>query len=276
MSTRQRPEQRRRWLILAVIGIAQLMVVLDVTVMNIALPSAQRALHFTTVDRQWVVTAYTLSFGSLLLLGGRLSDLFGRKVTFLIGLTRLRRRLGHRRRLGQFRHAGDRARLPGRVRRDPGAVGAVPADDHVQRSEGPRQGVRRLRRDRRGRQRRRPAARRRADRVPVLALDALHQPVLRGRGLHRGAVLLQRQPSGSSPSWTSPACVAVSSGLFCLVYGFSNAATHNWHTPSTYGFLAAGVALLVAFAFWQGRAASPLLPPRVVLDRNRGGAYLRC
>ena len=79
-------EDPRRWLILGVIGIAQLMVVLDVTVMNIALPSAQRALDFTTVDRQWVVTAYTLSFGSLLLLGGRLADLFGRKVTFLTGL----------------------------------------------------------------------------------------------------------------------------------------------------------------------------------------------
>jgi len=68
--------------------------------------------------------------------------------------------------------------------------------------------------------------------------------------------------------------VMVSSGLFCLVYGFSNAATHAWSTPSTYGFLIAGVALLVVFAFWQGRAPNPLLPPRVVLDRNRGGAYL--
>ena len=77
---------RRRWLILGVIGLAQLMVVLDLTVMNVALPSAQRALHFTTVDRQWVVTAYTLAFGSLLLLGGRLADLLGRKVTFLAGL----------------------------------------------------------------------------------------------------------------------------------------------------------------------------------------------
>ena len=65
----------------------------------------------------------------------------------------------------------------------------------------------------------------------------------------------------------------VSGGLFCLVYGFSNAATHNWSTPSTWGFLAAGVVLLVVFALWQGRAANPLLPPRVVLDRNRGGAY---
>jgi hypothetical protein len=78
--------QDRRWLILGVIGVAQLMVVLDLTVMNIALPSAQRALHFTTADRQWVVTAYTLAFGSLLLPGGRLADLLGRKVTFLTGL----------------------------------------------------------------------------------------------------------------------------------------------------------------------------------------------
>jgi MFS family permease len=61
----------RRWLILGVIGLAQLMVVLDLTVMNIALPSAQRALGFTTADRQWVVTAYTLAFGSLLLPSGR-------------------------------------------------------------------------------------------------------------------------------------------------------------------------------------------------------------
>src|SRR5271170_3995738 len=81
-----KPWDTRRWLLLGVIALAQLMVVLDVTIMNIALPSAQRALHFSTADRQWVVTAYTLAFGSLLLLGGRLSDLIGRKVTFLTGL----------------------------------------------------------------------------------------------------------------------------------------------------------------------------------------------
>src|SRR5580765_3640270 len=79
-------QDRRRWALLVAIGLAQLMVVLDLTVMNIALPSAQGALHFSTVDRQWVVTAYTLAFGSLLLLGGRLTDLLGRKVTFLAGL----------------------------------------------------------------------------------------------------------------------------------------------------------------------------------------------
>src|ERR1700742_3173929 len=76
----------RRWLILALIGLAQLMIVLDITIMNIALPSAQHALHFSNVDRQWVITAYALSFGSLLLFGGRLGDLFGRKITLLTGL----------------------------------------------------------------------------------------------------------------------------------------------------------------------------------------------
>ena len=70
-----------RWLILGVIAVAQLMIVLDATIMNIALPTAQRDLGFTVVDRQWVVTAYTLAFGSLLLLGGKLADLLGRKVT---------------------------------------------------------------------------------------------------------------------------------------------------------------------------------------------------
>src|SRR5580700_6889677 len=76
----------RRWLILGVVGLAQLMIVLDITVMNIALPSAQAALHFNNADRQWVITAYALSFGSLLLFGGRLGDLFGRKILFLTGL----------------------------------------------------------------------------------------------------------------------------------------------------------------------------------------------
>jgi predicted MFS family arabinose efflux permease len=88
-----------------------------------------------------------------------------------------------------------------------------------------------------------------------------------------GALLLERQPSRGRPSLDIPGVLTVSGALFCLVYGFSNAATHNWHTPSTWGFLVAGVALLAVFAFWQTRAANPLLPPRVVLDRNRGGAY---
>src|SRR5258708_18833984 len=89
-----------------------------------------------------------------------------------------------------------------------------------------------------------------------------------------GAMLMRRQPSPERPRLDIPGVVAVSGGMFCIVYGFANAATHNWHTPSTWGFLAAGVALLAVFAWWQSRAPAPLLPPRVVLDRNRGASYL--
>ena len=80
------PHHARRWAILAVLGIAQLMVVLDGTVVNIALPSAQADLGFSDADRQWIITAYTLAFGSLLLFGGRLADVMGRKTVLLVGL----------------------------------------------------------------------------------------------------------------------------------------------------------------------------------------------
>src|SRR3954451_3181223 len=76
----------RRWLALGVIGVAQLMIILDASIVNIALPSAQKDLAISTADRQWVVTAYTLAFGGLLLLGGRIADYNGRKRTFLVGL----------------------------------------------------------------------------------------------------------------------------------------------------------------------------------------------
>src|SRR5437763_1330752 len=85
-STTARGSEAKRWWVLVVLGIAQLMVVLDATVVNIALPDAQRDLGFSDADRQWVVTGYALAFGSLLLLGGRLSDLFGRRNTFMVGV----------------------------------------------------------------------------------------------------------------------------------------------------------------------------------------------
>src|ERR1700710_799765 len=76
----------RRWLALGIIAIAQLMVVLDASIVNIALPSAQKSLHITDANRQWVITAYALAFGGLLLLGGRVADFVGRKRAFVIGL----------------------------------------------------------------------------------------------------------------------------------------------------------------------------------------------
>jgi EmrB/QacA subfamily drug resistance transporter len=266
-------EERRRWLILGVIGIAQLMVVLDVTVMSIALPSAQRALHFTTVDRQWVVTAYTLAFGSLLLLGGRLSDLLGRKVTFLIGLVGF---------AGVSAVGGASVNFPMLVtaRACQGAFGAILAPSALSlltttftkpKERGKAFGIY-------------GAIAAAGSVVGLLLGGALTEYlswrwtlyvnlVFAGAAFAGAVLLLERHPSAVKPRLDIPGVMAVSGAVFCLVYGFSNAATHNWRTPSTYGFLTAGVVLLVAFAFWQGRAANPLLPPRVVLDRNRGGAY---
>jgi len=265
---------RRRWLILGVIGLAQLMVVLDVTVMNIALPSAQRALHFSTVDRQWVVTAYTLAFGSLLLLGGRLSDLFGRKVTFMIGLVGFAG-------VSAIGGASVNFTMLATARACQGAFAALLVPSALSlltttftepKDRGKAFGVY-------------GAIAAAGGAVGLLLGGALTEYlswrwtlyinlVFAGLAFIGAAVLLQRRPSLVKPKLDIPGVVLVSGGLFCLVYGFSNAATHNWHTPSTWGFLVAGVALLVVFAFWQRRAASPLLPPRVVLDRNRGGAYL--
>jgi EmrB/QacA subfamily drug resistance transporter len=264
----------RRWLILGVIGLAQLMVILDLTVMNIALPSAQRALGFTTVDRQWVVTAYTLAFGSLLLLGGRLADLAGRKVTFLTGLAgfavvsaiggasvNFAMLITARACQGAFAALlvpsalslltttftapKDRARafgIYGAIAGAGGAIGLLLGGALTQYLSW----------------------------RWTLYINLIFAAV----AFTGGALLLKRQPSPVKPHLDIPGVLLASGGVFCLVYGFSNAATHNWHTPSTWGFLAAGVVLLVAFAAWQTRAAHPLLPPRVVLDRNRGGAYL--
>src|SRR6266436_2599539 len=263
----------RRWLILGVIGLAQLVVVLDLTVMNIALPSAQRALGFSTADRQWVVTAYTLAFGSLLLPGGRLADLAGRKVTFLIGLAGFAG-------VSAIGGASVNFAMLITARACQGAFAAllVPSALSLLTTTFTE-----------------PKDRSRAfavygaiagagGAVGLLLGGALTEYlswrwtlyvnlIFAAVAFAGGALLLKRQPSPVKPRLDIPGVLLVSGALFCLVYGFSNAAAHSWDAPSTWGFLVAGVALGAGFAVWQGRAAHPLLPPRVVLDRNRGGAY---
>jgi EmrB/QacA subfamily drug resistance transporter len=273
-ATIRTPHNPRRWLILGTVSLAQLMVVLDIAIMNIALPSAQRALGFTTADRQWVLTAYALAFGSLLLFGGRLGDLLGRKIMFLAGA------LG----FAAASAVGGAATSFGMLvaaRATQGAFGALLAPAALSilsttfsdpKERGKAFGV--------------YGAIVGAGGAIGLVLGGILTEYLSwrwclyvnlffaGLAVLGAALLLERQRARTRPRLDLPGAALVSAAMFSLVYGFSNAANHSWSTPSTCGFLAAGVALLAGFAFWQARAASPLLPPRVVLDRNRGGAYL--
>ncbi|MES9542123.1 MFS transporter [Actinomadura sp. NPDC000600] len=264
----------RRWPILAVIAVAQLMVVLDLTVMNLALPSAQRALDFSAADRQWVVTAYALSFGSLLLFCGRLADLVGRKATFLTGL------VGFAAASAAGGAAADFSMLVA-ARACQGVFGALLAPSALSL-------LATTFRD--------PKERARAFGVyGAVAAAGGGLGLLLGGALTSylswrwcmyvnlvfaavaiigGVLLVGRQERTPGGRLDVPGVAAVSGGMLCLVYGLSNAASHGWRTPSTWGFLVAGAALLGVFAGWQGRSAHPLLPPRIVLDRVRAGAYL--
>jgi len=264
----------RRWMILVVIAIAQLMVVLDATVMNIALPSAQNALHFTDVDRQWIVTAYSLTFGSLLLFGGRLADLVGRRVMFITGLAGFAV-------ASAIGGASTSFAMLVTARACQGAFGAMLAPAALSllattftdpKERGKAFGIY-------------GSVAAGGGAVGLLLGGALtsylswrwclYINLFFAAAAIAGAVAFLHGRSGPrSAELDVPGVVLVSSGVFCLVYGFSNAATHGWGTPSTYLFLAAGVVLLALFTFWMGYAKSPLIPPRVVLDRNRGAAYL--
>jgi MFS family permease len=263
----------RRWLILGVIGLAQLMVILDLTVMNIALPSAQRALGFTTVDRQWVVTAYTLAFGSLLLPGGRLADLFDRKVTFLTGLAgfALASAIGGASVNFAMLITARACQGAFAALLMPSALSLLTTTFTEPEDRGKAFGIY-------------GAIAAAGDAIGLLIGGALTEYLSWRSTLYvnllfaemaftGGALLPKRQPPGVKPRLDAPGALLVSSAVFCLLYGFSNMAVHRWATPSTYGFLAADVALGAVFAAWQRRTAHPLLPPRVVLDRNRGGAY---
>ena len=264
----------RRWLILAVICAGVLMIVLDTTVMNLALPSAQHALGFTNGDRQWIVTAYSLSFGSLLLFCGRLADLIGRKVTFLAGLAGFAAASAVGGASVSFTMLVTARACQGvfAALLAPSALSLLTTTFTDPKERAKAFGVY-------------GAVAASGSGLGLLIGGALTSYaswrwcmyinlVFAGIAITGGTVLLSRQPRTPGARLDVPGVAAVSSGVFCLVYGFSNAATHGWHTPSTWGFLAAGAALLIVFAAWQTRAAQPLLPPRVILDRNRAGAYL--
>ena len=267
------PNHSRRWLVLAVIGVAQLMVILDATIVNIALPSAQQDLGFSDDSRQWIITAYALAFGSLLLLGGRVGDLFGRKWTFIGGLIGFSVASAIGGAAGSFGVLVAARAAAGRLRRDARAVGARAAGDDVHRSSRARQGVRHLRLDRRRRRRHRPAARRHPHRGALVALVPVRQPVIALPAAIFAFRLLVNQAHPQRPRIDVPGVLLATSGLFALVYGFSNSETHSWGHPVTIVMLTAAVVLLGAFVVVERRVAHPLLPLRIVADRTRGGAY---
>ena len=274
-STFTDPRSSRRWLILVIIAIAQLMVVLDATIVNIALPSAQADLGFSDESRQWIVTAYALSFGSLLLLGGRLGDVFGRKRVFITGLagfagasalggfaTSFEVLVGARALQGAFAALLAPAALslltttftlPDERNRAFGVFGVIGASGAA---------------------------------VGLILGGALTE-LLNWRWTMfvnlilavPTAVVALRLLAGDAVSGRRtqidlPGTLTGSAGLFALVYGFASAESHGWGSALTVASLAAGLALLAAFVAVERRVESPLLPLRVVADKARAGGFL--
>jgi EmrB/QacA subfamily drug resistance transporter len=263
----------RRWLILGVIAVAQLMVVLDITIVNIALPSAQDDLGFSDDARQWIITAYALAFGSLLLLGGRLGDLFGRKWTFIGGLLGFAAAsavgglsgsfavlVAARATQGVFAAvlAPSALGLLSTTFTDPGERGAAFGIFGAIAAGGSAVG---------------------------LILGGILTEWLSWRWCLfvnllfaiptalAASRLLINVSQANRPRLDLPGVATASLGLLALVYGFSNSERQSWGSPLTIVALAAGVSLLAAFVAVESRAAHPLLPLRVIADRTRGGSY---
>ncbi|MEW2521917.1 MFS transporter [Actinacidiphila alni] len=263
-----------RWWVLSVIALAQLMVVLDATIVNIALPSAQRDLGFSDGNRQWIVTAYSLAFGSLLLLGGRLADLIGRKIVFLTGVVGF---------AGASALAGAAQNFEVLVtgRALQGLFGALLAPAALSLLNTTFTDAK--------------------ERAKAFGIYGAIAGAGGGVGLLLGGLLtehlswrwtlyvnlifavlafaggmsfLHKGAPADRPKLDIPGTIMVTTGLFGIVYGFSNAETHDWSSPLTWGFLAAGGVLVAAFTWWQTRVTHPLLPLRVLLDRDRGASFI--
>ena len=266
---------RHKGAILGVLILAQLMIVLDATVVNIALPSAQKALHFSTANRQWIVTGYSLSFGSLLLLGGKLSDLFGRRNTLLIGL------VGFAIASAVGGAANGFAMLV-IARAAQGAFGALLApailallsttysDPHERaRAFGVFGAVSGT-----------------GGAIGLLLGGLLTEylswrwcmyvNLLMAAATVTGALALlpRREASVTRPKLDLPGALSVTIGLVGIVYGLGHAESGGWSSLATVLPLVLGALVVVSFVFIEHRVAQPLLPLRVVADRTRGGSYL--
>ena len=275
MPSAQDAGSRLRWFILALIGVAQLMVVLDATIVNIALPSAQEALGFSDESRQWVVTAYALAFGSLLLFGGRLGDLFGRRRLFITGLVGFAAASA----LGGFA-PNFGVLVSARALQGAFAALLAPATLSLLTTTFTI-----------------PAERNRAFSVfGMIGASGAAVGLILGGALTEfldwrwtmfvnlllavpvAAAAVRLLPvdaaQATRPRLDIAGTLTASLGLFALVFGFSNAESHGWGSPVTVAGLASAAVLLAAFVVVERRVENPLLPLRVVADRARGGGFL--
>jgi EmrB/QacA subfamily drug resistance transporter len=268
------PHHERRWLILAVLCLAQLMVVLDATVVNIALPSAQRALHFSNDNRQWVITAYALAFGSLLLLGGRVSDVFGRKRTLITGLSgfAIASAVGG---------AAPSFAILVTARAAQGAFAALLAPAALSLLSTVFSS---------GTERTRAFAIYSAiagggSAVGLLLGGVLTQYLTWRYCLYvnlllavpatiAAAILLVERSPAVRARIDVPGALTVTGGLFAVVYGVSNAQTHGWGAAATLSFLIAGAVLLCAFVAIERGSSHALLPLRILADRDRAASFV--
>ena len=264
----------RRWLVLVVVAVAQLMVVLDATVVNIALPSAQRALGFPNGDRQWVVTAYALAFGSLLLVGGRLGDMYSRKWVFIAGLAGFAVSSAIGGAAVSFEMLVVARTLQGAFGAilAPSALGTLVSTFQDPRERGRAFGVF-------------GSVAAGGGGVGLILGGVLTQYLSWRWTLYvnlvfaviaaAGALAYMRGGRPTNPprmDW--PGAVLAGAGLFLIVFGFSHAETAGWTATLTIGSLVLGVLLLAAFTLAERRSSHPLLPLRVILDRTRGGSYV--
>jgi EmrB/QacA subfamily drug resistance transporter len=262
-----------RWAVLGLLSVSQLMVVLDATIVTIALPSAQTDLGFSTANRQWIITAYALAFGSLLLLGGKLGDLFGRKWSLIAGLVGFSVASAIGGAAGSFGVLVVARTLQG-------AFGALLAPSALGLLTVTFQGS--------------------PDRPAAFGIFGAIAGGGASFGLILGGALTQllswrwclyvnlviavptaivavrllanRRTAEREPI-DIPGVLTSALGLFALVYGFSNAATHSWSATATIVALVASPLLLTAFVLIERRAKYPLLPLHIVWNRSRGGAY---
>jgi EmrB/QacA subfamily drug resistance transporter len=266
----------KRWLALAVIALAQLMVVLDATVVNIALPKAQAALHISDPDRQWMVTAYTLTFGGLLLLGGRIADFFGRKRTFLIGLIGFAAAsaLGGAAVNGGTLFAARALQGAFGALLAPAALSLLTVTFHEPKERARAFGV--------------FGAISGGGAAIGLISGGLLTEYANWRwcllvnvpvaliAFAAAVPLVRESKAHGNTRYDVPGAILATAGLSALVYGFTKAAIEpdHWTSPVTLVWLGAALVLLAAFVWWETVSAHPLLPMRVVLDRNRGTSYL--